>query len=481
MNNNKNFLLYLIFILIKIFIALYFLDLTNCNYKSLNIPSGAFYTEGGDTFSYLDPYENLITENSYHFFNGKNNVYAGRMPQYGITYYIFRHFLNIKTSSNLQGLLQLILEIVSSIVILNFIKNYFKNTITFLFSYIILLTSTYWSSFTLLLSPESVGISIMILALHFYYSWKKTNNYLQIFLVGMLITYLTGLKPYMGILFVLIGLDIIRLSIMRKTSLFKFIKVGFLFSITFIVVTFSWSYRNYNITTKAYILTEPFSGYTTYTKPISQSFRNFIANLGEIEEAWNKKALSSFFYKNKETVYIIDDIPLSSLCNQDSILAIKEIVSNMYQYEGKQDTLMANRIDLLADSYLIDKPERVITSRLKLIPKFIFHSGSYYLPISTSFECYKPYQMLIKYYESLLYYFVLIFGFMGLFLFTIKTKDFIIIAIPLFLILFFCIILRHTEWRYFLYSFVSLFWGVTYFFNFCINKFIKTKLDVKIQ
>ncbi|MBB6460743.1 glycosyltransferase family 39 protein [Flammeovirga kamogawensis] len=476
MKNKKYFFLYFIFIVIKITITLYLFNLSQCNYKSSDLLSGILYSEGGDTFSYLDPFENLISENSYHFYNGKNNVYAGRMPQYGFIYYIFRHFFNKETSSNLQVLLQFILEVISSVILLHLVRKYFKNNITFLLSYVILLTSTYWSSYTLTLSPESIGISIMIFALYLYYSWKSNQNNRYLFLVGLCLTYITGLKPYMGILFVFIGLDIIFFSITNNISLQKFIKFCFLFSITYIVFTLTWSYRNYYTTSKPYILTEPYSGYQTYKKPISQSFRNFIGNLGEIEEAWNKKALSSFFYKKKESIYTIDDIPLSNLCNKDSILVIREIVSNMYKYEDKQDTLMANRIDVLAQSYIEDKPHSKITSRLKLIPKFLLHSGSFYLPISKSFNCYKSYQMPIKYYESLLYYFVLIFGFIGLFLFTIHTKDFILISIPLFLILLFCVVLRHIEWRYFLYSFISLFWGTTYFINICIKKINKIKL-----
>lgn len=80
--------------------------------------------------------------------------------------------------------------------------------------------------------------------------------------------------------------------------------------------------------------------------------------------------------------------------------------------------------------------------------------------------------MLFKVLQSVLYYFFLIFGFIGLGLFAKKEKKYILLFIPIYLIVLFCFVVRVVEWRLFAYSFISLFFGATYLLGIIHKKLI---------
>ena len=113
-----------------------------------------------------------------------------------------------------------------------------------------------------------------------------------------------------------------------------------------------------------------------------------------------------------------------------------------------------------------------------LCKHFLFHSGSYYLPISENSVCYHSYQWLLKLSQSVLYYLALIFGFIGSFLlFRKNSKSFMIVAIPMYLILLFPIILARTEFRYFHLAYPFLLIGLT-FMLLKIKRYLKFLYEI---
>src|SRR5690349_16101512 len=82
--------------------------LTRCSNPELKLGQMSF--ESGDTFSYTGATENLITNGSYYFFNGKENVYAGRTPHYGVPYFLLRLVFDKGQAYDMLIIIQLLLE-----------------------------------------------------------------------------------------------------------------------------------------------------------------------------------------------------------------------------------------------------------------------------------------------------------------------------------------------------------------------------------
>ena len=137
--------------------------------------------------------------------------------------------------------------------------------------------------------------------------------------------------------------------------------------------------------------------------------------------------------------------------------------SKIEAFDKTTDERYAARIQLWIQSYNKDHPLWKYTSGFRLIPKFLLHSGSYYLPIKIGNHCFKPYQFLVKVFQSFLYYYMLIFGLVGLIIIALKFQEYLFLGIVISLIFIFCFIMKLIEWRYFFYSFPFLTLGVSYF------------------
>ena len=87
----------------------------------------------GDTPSYLNPFKNLLKEGTYYEKKSTGNiVYAGRLPVYGIIYYLTKPFFYVNNIYNLYVILSILLEALA-IVLLSFtvFKYYWKTKVGF--------------------------------------------------------------------------------------------------------------------------------------------------------------------------------------------------------------------------------------------------------------------------------------------------------------------------------------------------------------
>jgi len=411
----------------------------------------------GDTHSYLNPFKNLLKEGIYYEKKPAGNIaYAGRLPIYGIIYYLSKPFMSDNNIYNIYVILSIILEALA-IVLSSYMvfKYYWKTKLGFFVTYIIMLLSTYASSYSNYISPESIGLSILIFI--FYHYHNLINNYHIKYAVYLSLFFpiLVGLKPYMGAigLFITIGI-VLNFKYDFRKIFFSNIIIWSIFGVLLIC----WTYRNYKLTSKIIPLTEKYSGY--FIPESRVSLWRFTAIFGESSEFWNKKAMGSYFFSYPGSYFKVEDIPKSPNYNNDSIEALKKYFSNLNpeSFSEIEDNLINEKIERYTSSY--QKNNRIFTTFIAPIYRtknFIFHSGSFYLPIDLNYKQTTSFQVIFKYFQSAFYYFILFFGFSGL----ILKRNYFIISIPIFLIIFFVWISNYNEYRYFLYAYPSLILGTS--------------------
>jgi hypothetical protein len=409
----------------------------------------------GDTHSYLNPFKNLLNEGTYYEKKSAENIaYAGRLPIYGIIYFLSKPFMSDNNIYNIYVILSIILEALS-IVLLSYMvfKYYWKTKIGFFVTYIIMLLSTYASSYSNYISPESTGLSILIFMIYHYHNLINNYHLKYAIYLSLFLPILVGLKPYMGVigLFISIGLVLKFKYDIRKILLSNMI----IWSIFGILLS-GWTYRNYKLTNNIIPLTEKNSGY--FIPESMVSLRKLVSNFGESSELWDKKAMGSYFYSYPGSIYSVEDIPKTPYYNNDSIEALKNYFTNLNTetFSEIEDNLISEKVKRYTSSY--QNKNRVFTTIIApvyMTKKFLFHSGSFYLPIDLNSKQTTLFQVIFKYFQSAFYYFILIFGFLGL----ILKRHFFIISIPVFLIILFVWILDVIELRYFLLAYPSLILG----------------------
>ena len=425
----------------------------------------------GDTHSYLNPFKNLLNKGTYYEKKPAGNIaYAGRLPVYGFIYYLTKPFLSEKNIYNVYVILSIILEALA-IVLLSYIvfKYYWKTKMGFFITYIIMLLSTYASSYSNYISPESMGLSVLIFMIYHYHNLINNYHIKYAIYLSLFLPILVGLKPYMGVigLFISIGF-VLKFKYDIRKILFSNMIIWSIFGI----LLAGWTYRNYKLTSKIIPLTEKNSGY--FIPESMVSLRKLISNYGESSELWDKKAMGSYFFSYPGSIYNVEDIPKTPYCNNDSIEALKNYFSklNSETFSETEDSLICEKIKRYISSY--QNKNRIFTtfvSPVYMTKKFLFHSGSFYLPIDLNSKKTTLFQVLFKYFQSAFYYFILIFGFLGL----IFKRNYFIISIPIFLIFLFIWIFHSIELRYFLYAYPSLILGTSVFCKEIHNIF-KNKL-----
>ena len=409
----------------------------------------------GDTHSYLNPFKNLLNEGTYYEKKSTGNIaYAGRLPIYGIIYFLSKPFMSDNNIYNIYVILSIILEALS-IVLLSYMvfKYYWKTKMGFFVTYIIMLLSTYASSYSNYISPESTGLSILIFMIYHYHNLINNYHIKYAIYLSLFLPILVGLKPYMGVigLFISIGLVLKFKYDIRKILLSNMI----IWSIFGILLS-GWTYRNHKLTNNIIPLTEKSSGY--FIPESMVSLRKLVSNFGESSELWDKKAMGSYFYSYPGSIYSVEDIPKTPYYNNDSIEALKNYFTNLNTetFSEIEDNLISEKVKRYTSSY--QNKNRVFTTIIApvyMTKKFLFHSGSFYLPIDLNSKQTTLFQVIFKYFQSAFYYFILIFGFLGL----ILKRHYFIISIPVFLIILFVWILDVIELRYFLLAYPSLILG----------------------
>jgi hypothetical protein len=300
-----------------------------------------------------------------------------------------------------------------------------------------------------------MGLSILIFMIYHYHNLINNYHIKHAIYLSLFFPILVGLKPYMGVIGVFISIGLV---LKFKNNIKKLLYSSIMIWSIFVLLTAGWTYRNYKLTNKIIPLTEYKSGY--FLPESMLSLRKLISNFGESSEPWDKKAMGSYFYSYSGSNFKAEDIPKTPYYNNDSIEALKNYFSNLKPetFSKIEDNLIIEKIERYTNSFQ-SKNQFFTTfvAPIYMIKKFLFHSGSFYLPIDLKSKQTTLFQAIFKYFQSAFYYFILFFGFLGL----ILKRNYFVISVPIFLIILFIWILNVIELRYFLYAYPSLILGTS--------------------
>lgn len=452
----------LILFLIKGFSVFYLIHLSKCNNPERFIGIANY---SGDASSYITPIDNFIKDGDYYFESAK----AGRMPYLGLVYLPFRLLFSKPIALGILVVLQILMESIAIYYMARLCEHLFQDAKTFWLFIFLSSVSLNTTIFDYAILSESFGISFLCFFVYHYYVLLTGNrNSKQLIITGFFFALTVLFKPYFSLLLVLVWAEIIwndRFNF-RKLFLKKIVKQSLLIVLPLIIINAPWTIRNYMIFNKFIPFQQDiYAGYNY--SPADDACRTFIQTIGESYLFWDKRSAGSYFkynnpypcdYKFPErifapglTMYQIDDARQTYMDYQ----------KNPSDSLEKQTIIKFNK---LSETYKTEHPFfYYLGTPLILCKNFLINSGSYYLPIEKKTKCYYSYQWAIKLSQSLMYYLCLIFGFAGIgIMLFVKPKSFIIFSIPVYLILFFPLILKRTEFRYFAPSYPFLLIGLTY-------------------
>jgi hypothetical protein len=471
----KYLVLVLLVFLIKLVALTYFSFLSRCHYGNLNV-AGVFASDGGDTFSYLGPVDNFIKEGRYYFFNGKKEIYAGRMPYYGVIYYLLRLLFSRPIACDILVLVQLILESISIIYLAILAKKILKTDFSFWLTLIIATCSFFISQTAFILMPESLAASTIVLFIYYYWHYGQTRRAKYFFLAGIWLSFLVLLRPHFIALYFFVFLDLITNHFsFRGMAIWSGLKKSiYLFSIL-IFFLLPWTIRNYSLLGKFIPLQESTTAGYDFDEA-HFAYRRFVQAWGGSLIYWDKRSAGCYFIVSDNPCEF--HFPPYAFTEGYTLKDIEHVrdkyVALQKKYSDSLSVEVINDFDRLTGIYIKEQPIRYyFTSRIMLLKDFLFHSGSYYLPINSSFKCYHSYQLLIKIVESLLYYLTLLAGISGLIILFIKNRSTaILLAIPVYLIILFPFFLRMTYFGYFMQSHPMLILGTVFLANTFVAKYI---------
>jgi len=428
-------------------------------------------TIAGDTYTYFEPIENLISHGTYSP--------DFRMPGYGVLYLPLAFFFSKSVAFTMLIVLQYIVA-ASTIYPLSLIARYlFKSTQVFYLTFYLYLVSTYTSLFDATLLTESFTTSFLILSVFFLVKAFETEkrHSLNLIISGLFITWVVFLRPVfmpLVLLYLTVVITFFYLHELKKSTLAK----SFLFLLPFIIFEGTWISRNY-ITHRKFIPATATIYYPGYEDSYYPPLLTLARSWGGSDQYWDPDAEIRWFGLNDGLQPQLHNIPVAipnyvytSKFNYDSLLILKKQLGSYISLENihstdtiKMSALLTGirvRCHSYAASIKNEKPFLYyIKAPLMRTKHFLLHSGTYNLFTTLTSQlnslCYG-----IKVFYSLLYIAILTLGTFGIILLTRKnllsTPVVIITAIVCYTILVHPILLGKCEKRYFVpaYPFILI-------------------------
>ncbi|MDQ2771654.1 MAG: hypothetical protein M3Y54_14280 [Bacteroidota bacterium] len=126
----------------------------------------AFAVWGGDTFSYLDPVENLFRHDTYAQDLARLETYAGRMPGYGVVYGALRLGLAPGGAADAVVALQLLLSLYALYCLGRLAQAATRHPAAFKWTVLLFAANTFTTVFDIRLLTESFAISALIIGVY---------------------------------------------------------------------------------------------------------------------------------------------------------------------------------------------------------------------------------------------------------------------------------------------------------------------------
>lgn len=473
------------FLFALVFKLLFFIFQISVHPPQAEIP-GFFGTTWGDTFSYLDPIDKLVTKGSYWP--------DYRMPGYGLAYLPFRLIFSKAVACNLLVILQLLVASISVYLLAQTAKKIFHTNVAFYSTFYIYTISCLSNLCDASLQTESLTVSLLIIATWFFVRYFDSYNKRNLLWSGFFLTWTIFFRPVFSPLLAIYFLVLIFREVRAGHGFIK----AFVFLIPFILMDGLWIARNYRCYKSIIPLTR-----LMYYPAISENqigpTMEFVRAWGGDYVWWNAAAEVRWFGRKADPP---GRIPLTdnevhmpsyiytSKFNEDSLKSLKKIFIRLETDSTLTDSLRAQNFLYLRGkfySYIAsirqEKPMvYYVKGPLRALKRFLINSGNNDLFYYIQDDKLTAFQRIFKLFYCCFYYIILVFSFIGILLMGKNISRLNVVSlipiIPLFTIIIHPIILRVSEYRYLMPAFPFLIVCALYGFYRVYNKTLGTKHPV---
>ena len=413
-----------------------------------------------DSQSYLSPVDNLVDVGSY--------FPDYRMPGYAVLYLPLRLVFEKAVACNILSILQLLLASISVYLLALTARNSFHSDSLFYLVFYLYAASSYANLFDDYLLSESLCTSSTIISVYFFSGFINNKSGNHLVASGLFLTWVIFLRPvYIPLLFLFCGILLLN-GMITKLSIKALLVCLFIFLVPFTVLESCWVARNYTVHRRIIPLTQTF-----YYPGLEQSYLieliDFVKSWGGDRTWWSPTAEIRWFGLTEDNPgksrpledknVSLPDYIFTSRFSLDSLVMIKEylqIIDNESTSDSQRTyytRIVKEKLVHYTQSVEEEKPFLYyVKGPLMLLIKFFVHSGTYNL-FSKPYGSLSKLELMIKIFYSALYLLTLLTGTVGTLWTLVRGWNnplaILLAGMTLYSALFFPIILRQIEFRYF--------------------------------
>lgn len=417
---------------------------------------------GGDTFSYIFPVDNLVAKGVYAADINRLETYAGRMPGIGIIYLFFRLFLDRNNSMIAFCVFQFLLSFVGLYYTGKLVKLLTASVVAANLSMLLYAMSTYLLTYEVVVLTESLAATCMVIGTYFLVDIilnNKEDQLLRVASGGFFYGWAVFLRPFLALIFAF-AFCVFLASLIKKHGLNvrSMVRYGFFFLLPFLAIDGLWIVRNWSYYHRIVPLqSNIWAGYNhsaSYKELVS-----FTAALGYEATFWDKASPMAWF-KEKELAaanFPWKETDLTTNYNSDSLQKVR-VVFQQLPFMAAQtantagvDLKLARTVHAYKESYKKERSFRYyIVNPLKHFWILVFKYGTASL-FNKSFSELNLLFKVIKLAASFFYFTLVSVGIIGSLFFWRGNFYALLLTrvVVVFVLLFFCLIFKQPEHRYF--------------------------------
>ncbi|WP_460550234.1 hypothetical protein [Hymenobacter daeguensis] len=255
----------------------------------------------GDTFSYLDPVENLFRYGTYAQDLARLETYAGRMPGYAVVYGGLRLALAPGAAADGTVVLQVLLSLASLYCLGRLAQAATRRAPAFQWTVLLYAANTFTTVFDVRLLTESFAISALIIGIYAFYLAQQRLSAAWLLAAGGWLAWAIFLRPFLGPVLGLLaawywGRAWMPAHNQPQPALRRHVLQGALLLLPFLVADGAWVLRNWPWYHRLVPLqSNTWAGYKN--PPALLELNDFMGAIGEEHAWWTAGSDMAWFYK----------------------------------------------------------------------------------------------------------------------------------------------------------------------------------------
>ena len=259
----------------------------------------AFAVWGGDTFSYLDPIENLLRQGTYAQDLARLETYAGRTPGYGVVYGALRLALSPGLAADALMLLQVAISLLALYCLGRLAQAATRHQLAFRWTVVVFALNTFTTGFDVRVLTESFATSALIIGSYtLVQAWERPSAFAQL-RAGAWLGWAVFLRPFLAplLLLLLVGTAVAAL---RRASWQRALGQALLLALPLLLADGAWMGRNWRWYQRLVPLqSNVWAGYRT--APALAEASRFVGVIGEEPTWWQPSSDIAWLYQTGPT------------------------------------------------------------------------------------------------------------------------------------------------------------------------------------